>query len=220
MSSFQGSEILHNVFVGEVDGRKRLFTRSAYPSHYGERKIGEFREWIPQRSKLGALLIKGEEVRLERDMKMLYLGCASGTTVSHISDILDEGIIYGVEYSAKPFQKFLELAMERKNIIPILGDAGRPERYSGIVEKVDFIYQDIAQRNQVEIFRRNFEFFAGSGTEGLIFVKARSIDSTRDPEDVYGEVVQELESTFRIISWGDLSPYHRDHIFVYVRWKE
>lgn len=218
MSSFQGSEILHNVFVGEVEGRRRLFTKSAYPPHYGERKIGEYREWIPQRSKLGALLIKGERVKIERDMKMLYLGCASGTTVSHISDILDGGIIYGVEYSAKPFQKFLELAMERKNIIPILGDAGKPERYSGIVEKVDFIYQDIAQRNQVEIFRRNFEFFAEDDAEGLIFVKARSIDSTRDPEEVYAGVIEELERSFDILKRGDLDPYHRDHIFVYVRW--
>ncbi|AKG90914.1 Fibrillarin-like rRNA methylase [Geoglobus ahangari] len=219
MSSFQGSEILHNVFVGEVDGRRRLFTRSPYPPHYGERKFGDYREWIPQRSKLGAMLIKGEKVRLERDMKMLYLGCASGTTVSHISDILDEGVIYGVEYSAKPFQKFLELAMERKNIIPILGDAGKPERYSGIVEKVDFIYQDIAQRNQVEIFRRNFQFFAEEDAEGLIFVKARSIDSTRDPEEVYSEVVEELSRSFRVLKRGSLDPYHRDHIFVYVRWK-
>lgn len=219
MSSFQGSEILHNVFVGEVEGKRRLFTKSAYPPHYGERKIGEFREWIPQRSKLGALLIKGGRVRIERNMKMLYLGCASGTTVSHISDILDRGVIYGVEYSAKPFQKFLELAMERKNIIPILGDAGKPERYSGIVEKVDFIYQDIAQRNQVEIFRKNFEFFAKDNSEGLIFVKARSIDSTREPEEVYAEVVDDLEKNFEILGKGDLNPYHRDHIFVYVRWR-
>ncbi|MBE8539928.1 fibrillarin-like rRNA/tRNA 2'-O-methyltransferase [Geoglobus acetivorans] len=219
MSSFQGSEIAHNVFMAEIEGRKRIFTKSAYPPHYGERKVGEYREWIPQRSKLGALFMKGYVIDLGENTRLLYLGAASGTTVSHLSDILDSGIIYAVEYSAKPFQKFLKLAMERKNIIPILGDASRPERYSGIVEKVDFIYQDIAQRNQVEIFRKNFEFFAAENAEGLIFVKARSIDSTKEPKEIYGEVIRKLEGDFEIIKHASLEPYHRDHIFIHVRWR-
>ncbi len=220
MSSFQGNEIIHNVYQAEFEGKMRLFTRSAYPPHYGERKIGDLREWIPHRSKLAALIVKGHIPEIRRDMKMLYLGAAAGTTVSHISDILDRGILYAVEYSAKPFQKFLQLAMERKNIIPILADAGSPEGYSGIVEKVDFIYQDIAQRNQVEIFIRNFEFFGRRGTSGLIFVKAKSIDSTAEPEEIYGRVIESLKERFDIVEWTDLDPYHRDHISVYVRWRE
>ncbi len=151
---------------------------------------------------------------------MLYLGAASGTTVSHISDILTKGIIYAVEYSAKPFAKFLKLARERKNIIPILADASQPQKYSGIVEKVEFIYQDIAQRNQIEIFRENFRFFAKNKSLGLIFVKARSIDSTRDPEEIYRDVINELKRDFEILNYDDMSPYHKDHIFVYVRWKK
>ena len=219
MRDFQGTEIMHNLFIGSYDGKKRLFTKSGYPPHYGERKIGDLREWMPQRSKLGALFLKGKIVRFERDMKVLYLGCASGTTASHLSDIIDRGILYCVEYSAKPFQKFLKLAMERKNIIPIFGDASKPENYSGIVEKVDFIYQDIAQRNQVEIFVRNFEFFGRQGSEGLIFVKARSIDSARDPEEVYSDVIEKLESHFKILNKGDLLPYHKDHIYIHSRWR-
>jgi len=219
MRVFQGTEILHNLFIGDYDGKRRLFTKSGYPPHYGERKIGDFREWIPQRSKLGALFLKGKTISFERDMKLLYLGCASGTTASHLSDIIDKGVLYCVEYSAKPFQKFLKLAMERKNIIPIFGDASKPENYSGIVEKVDFIYQDIAQRDQVEIFIRNFEFFGKRDSEGLIFVKARSIDSVREPEEVYAEVIEKLENHFKIIDTGDLMPYHKDHIYVYSRWR-
>ncbi len=218
MNSFQGNEILHNVYQAEFEGKTRIFTRSPYPSHYGERKIGEYREWIPYRSKLGAMLIKGHIPEIKRDMKFLYLGTASGTTASHISDILDKGVLYGVEYSAKPFQKFIRLAMERKNIIPILSDAETPEKYSGIVEKVDFIYQDIAQRNQVEIFVKNFQFFAKKNALGLIFVKARSIDSTAEVKEIYGGVIKYLEEKFEILDWGDLVPYHKDHIFVYVRW--
>ena len=211
-------EVLNNVFLD--DRRKKIFTRSPYPPHYGERKIEEYREWIPTRSKLAAVLLKGYRIDLKPNTKMLYLGAASGTTVSHIADILTEGVIYAVEYSAKPFAKFLKLARERKNIIPILADASRPQEYSGIVENVDFIYQDIAQRNQIEIFRENFRFFAKNKTLGLIFVKARSIDSTRDPKEIYEDVIRELKRDFKILDYDDLSPYHKDHIFVYVRWRK
>uniref|UniRef100_A0A7C3YPJ8 Fibrillarin-like rRNA/tRNA 2'-O-methyltransferase n=1 Tax=Geoglobus ahangari TaxID=113653 RepID=A0A7C3YPJ8_9EURY len=211
-------EILNNVFLDEE--RKRILTKSPYPPHYGERKIDGYREWIPTRSKLAAVLLKGYRIDLKPNTKMLYLGAASGTTVSHISDILTKGIIYAIEYSAKPFVKFLKLARERKNIIPILADASQPQKYSGIVEKVDFIYQDIAQRNQIEIFRENFRFFAKDKALGLIFVKARSIDSTRDPEEIYKDVINELKRDFEILSYDDLSPYHKDHIFVYVRWRK
>ena len=218
MRNFQ--EILNNVYVGEIEGKKRIFTKSDYPPHYGERKIDGLREWIAARSKLAALLIKGHNVDLKRDTKMLYLGAASGTTVSHISDILTDGVIYAVEYSAKPFAKFLKLAKERKNIIPILADASQPQKYSGIVEKVDFIYQDISQRNQIDIFKANFRFFAKDDTHGLIFVKARSIDSTAEPDEIYKRVLKELKRDFKILIYDELSPYHRDHIFVYLRWSK
>jgi fibrillarin-like pre-rRNA processing protein len=146
---------------------------------------------------------------------MLYLGAASGTTVSHVADIVDQGIIYAVEYSAKPFSKFLELATERENIIPLLEDASKPWRYSGIVEEVDFIYQDISQKEQIGIFKLNSEYFLKKGGEGLIMVKARSIDSTTEPQEIYESVLDEIASSFEIKAYGSLEPYHRDHIFIH-----
>lgn len=210
-------ELIHNVFLIERDGMKILATRSRYGSHYGERKFGEFREWIPTRSKLSAMFLKGYLIDIKPEWKVLYLGAASGTTVSHLADIVDRGIIYAVEYSAKPFAKFLELAEERRNIIPLLQDASTPWKYSGIVEKVDFIYQDIAQKNQIEIFEENARFFLKERGEGLIMVKARSIDSTAEPKDVFRNVVKRLKNRFDVLSYDTLEPYHRDHIYVHVR---
>ena len=210
-------EIIHNVYIIEREGKEILVTKSRYGSHYGERKIGEFREWIPSRSKLAAMILKGYVVDIKPDWKVLYLGAASGTTVSHLADIVDEGIIYAVEYSAKPFVKFLQLAEERRNIIPLLEDASTPWKYNGIVEKVDFIYQDIAQKNQIEIFFANVDMFLKEGGEGLIMVKARSIDSTAEPEEVFGRVVEELGSRMEVLSHGSLEPFHKDHIYVHVR---
>ena len=208
-------KILHNVYL--ID-KKIIATKSSYGSHYGEKiLLNEFREWIPYRSKLAAVFLKGYLVNIKPDWKILYLGAASGTTVSHLSDIIDKGIIYAVEYSAKPFLKFIELAKERKNIIPILEDASKPWMYSGIVEEVDFVYQDIAQKNQVEIFKLNCKIFLKKRGEGIIMVKARSIDSTVDPEIVFNRVVKELSKDFKILRYGTLEPFHKDHVFVHVR---
>ncbi len=208
-------KILHNVYL--ID-KKTIATKSSYGSHYGEKiLLNEFREWIPYRSKLAAVFLKGYLVNIKPDWKILYLGAASGTTVSHLSDIIDKGMIYAVEYSAKPFLKFIELAKERKNIIPILEDASKPWMYSGIVEEVDFVYQDIAQKNQVEIFKLNCKIFLKERGEGIIMVKARSIDSTVDPEIVFNRVVKELSKDFKILRYGTLEPFHKDHVFVHVR---
>jgi fibrillarin-like pre-rRNA processing protein len=212
-------KIIHNVYMLERDGIRILATKSKYGSHYGERKIGEFREWIPSRSKLSAMFMKGYVIEIKPNWKVLYLGAASGTTVSHVADIVDEGIVYAVEYSAKPFAKFLELAKERKNIIPLLQDASKPWKYSGVVEKVDFIYQDIAQKNQIEIFEDNARFFLKEEGEGVIMVKARSIDSTAEPEEVFRQVIRRLKENFKVIAHGSLEPYHKDHIYVHVRMK-
>ncbi|MEM1671688.1 MAG: fibrillarin-like rRNA/tRNA 2'-O-methyltransferase [Archaeoglobaceae archaeon] len=194
-------------------------TKSKYGSHYGEKifEIGNerFREWVPWRSKLSAVLVKGYEIEFYGNEKVLYLGAASGTTVSHLADILDEGIIYAVEYSAKPFKKLLELAKERENIIPVFADASKPWGYSGIVEKVDLIYQDIAQKNQVEILTSNSEFFLKDGGKFLVMVKAKSIDSTLESSEVFSKVLEELSKRFIILKKGTLEPYHKDHMFVF-----
>jgi fibrillarin-like pre-rRNA processing protein len=208
-------EIMHNVFLAESEKRKLLVTKSKYPSYYGEKKYGEYREWIAARSKLAAMLLN-YVFEIKPSWKILYLGAASGTTVSHLADIVDEGIIYAVEYSAKPFTKFLSLVEERKNIIPLLEDASKPWMYSGIVESVDFIYQDIAQKEQIEIFSNNADIFLKKGGSGLIMVKARSIDSTADPRDVFEKVIDELSTKFKICSHASLEPFHRDHMYVHV----
>jgi fibrillarin-like pre-rRNA processing protein len=217
MDRMKVKEVLHNVVLLDRNGRKILATKSRYAPHYGEKKYGEFREWMASRSKLAALILKEYVPEIKEDWKILYLGAASGTTVSHFADIVEKGVIFAVEYSAKPFSKFLELAMERKNIIPILANALQPWKYSGIVDKVDMIYQDVAHPEQVEIFERNADFFLKKRGEGLIMVKARSIDSTAEPKEVFTRVKQRLKSKFRVLAVIDLEPYHKDHVAIHIQ---
>ena len=54
----------------------------------GDDKI-EYRAWNPFRSKLAAAILGGvDQIHIKPGAKVLYLGAASGTTVSHVSDIV------------------------------------------------------------------------------------------------------------------------------------
>lgn len=54
----------------------------------GEKKT-EYRAWNPFRSKLAAAILGGvDKIYMKPGSKVLYLGAASGTTVSHVSDIV------------------------------------------------------------------------------------------------------------------------------------
>jgi len=173
----------------------------------------EFRSWNPYRSKLAAAILKGlRSIDITSDSKILYLGAATGTTVSHISDIVKDGVVYAVENSPVAVKKLLQLSKKRQNVIPILSDANHPDKYSTIVPTVDLIYQDISQRNQAEIFINNVMRYLKKDGRGVFMVKARSIDVSLKPMEAYGLVKNELkDNEFKIVNLIDLSPFVKDH---------
>ena len=189
---------------------------------YNERLVkfkgNEFRSWNPFRSKLAAAILNGLDISIiNSDSKILYLGAATGTTVSHISDIVKNGLIYSIESSPVATKSLIHLSENRKNIIPILGDANHPDRYSSIVPTVDMIYQDISQRNQAEIFILNIERYLKKGRTGILMVKARSFDVSLKPKEAYDIVCSKLEKkSLNIKHKIDLSPYEKDHIAIVV----
>ena len=172
----------------------------------------EYRSWNPYRSKLAAALLKGLILTIAPDASILYLGAATGTTVSHLSDIITRGTIYAVESSPVAIINLLKVSEKRQNIIPILSDANHPERYQHIVPAVDLIYQDISQRNQADIFTRNIQAYLKPNGTGLIMVKARSIDVALKPKQAYELVCSALQKQkFRIKKTVDLAPFEKDH---------
>ncbi len=205
-----------------TDGRA-LYTENLVPgqSVYGERLIQqhgtEFRMWEPHRSKLAALLLRGwRNLPLRRDSKVLYLGAASGTTVSHVSDICSEGSVVAVEVSRRVFQNLLALAETRPNVLPVLADASKPEAYASRVEPSALVYQDIAQRDQVSILLANLRFLAEGGS-AILMVKSRSVDVARAPADVYREVEAQLRKAgLRVLGTFPLEPFERDHAAVVI----
>ncbi len=191
---------------------KHLVTRGG--AVYGEKTLGEYRVWDTKRSKLAALLKKNQNVPLDAQQVVLYLGAASGTTVSHVADIVS--LIYAVEFAPHVARNLVRIAELRSNIIPLVADASRP-RYGHVVELVDLLYQDIAQRDQADIAVTNAQMFLRSRGYACIFIKARSIDVTAKPRTVYRSQVKRLEEVFDIISVDDLSPYYKDHAAIIAR---
>jgi fibrillarin-like pre-rRNA processing protein len=83
-----------------------------------------------------------------------------------------------------------------------------------MVTQVDFIYQDVAQREQAMIALRNAKLFLK--TEGILvlMIKSRSIDSTGEPADVADNEVKKLGGVFKVMELIDLEPFHSDHVAV------
>lgn len=205
------------------DGNIRLATKNADIGKkvYTERLVNvdgeEYRTFDPFKSKLGAAIFnKMVNFPFEENSKILYLGAASGTTISHISDIIgDKGVIYSVEFSARSLRDLVTVAERRKNILPIHADARFPEEYSMIVPQVDIVYEDVAQPTQAEILDTNIKTFLKKDGYFFLAVKSRSIDVTKDPQIIFKEVVNKLESYgLTVLETIDLEPYEKDHIMI------
>jgi fibrillarin-like pre-rRNA processing protein len=201
-----------------------LYTRNLVPGRavYGEslRRDGavEYRAWDANRSKLAAYLKKGGTAWPFRDTStVLYLGAASGTTASHLSDVCSRGTVFAVEISPRSFRDLVVLSESRTNLIPILGDAERPEAYASRVGTVDVLYQDVAQRDQHGIFLRNVPNVRRDGV-GFLMVKARSEDSAADPKEVAHRAKSSLAAAgLEILDARTLDPFAEDHAALAVR---
>ncbi|MEM2846410.1 MAG: fibrillarin-like rRNA/tRNA 2'-O-methyltransferase [Nitrososphaerota archaeon] len=224
--------IPHERFEGVYwikDEEKVLATRNLVPGVqvYGEKlyriRGEEYRSWIPYRSKLAAAIMKGmENMFIKPGSRVLYLGTATGTTSSHVSDIIGErGVLYGVEFAARVMIQFKRnVSDKRMNVTPIFGDARKPEAYAPIVGEVDVIYCDVAQPEQAKLFSDNARLMLRSGGHGYLAVKARSIDSVQEPEVIYKREVEVLEKNgLKPIEVISLEPYERDHVMVILEYR-
>ena len=210
------------------NGAQRLATRNLTPGRnvYGEKLIKhrgvEYRLWDPFRSKLAAAILKSlKNVPIKPSHKVLYLGAASGTTASHISDIVGEkGHVYCVEFASRSIRELVNnVCSFRLNMSPILEDARFPEKYEVFINgEVDDVYCDIAQPEQAKILADNADLFLKKSGWIMLAVKAQSIDVTKEPSEIYKREVRVLESrSFFIEEIVDLEPYDKAHAMVVAR---
>ena len=214
----------HHVFELYQRGR-HLFTKNLLPGKapFAEQLVREkgeeYRHLDPRRSKLAALILKGcTNTGIRTGNIVLYLGVSHGYTASFVSDMIGpDGLLFGIDPAPRVMRDFVFLAEARKNMVPMLADANHPEEYVGRVCLADVVYQDIAQRNQAEIFIKNCQLFLKKGGYGLLAVKARSIDVTKRPKVLFEDVLRQLEKVFTVIDFRILEPEQRDHCMIVVK---
>ncbi len=195
-----------------VYGEKRVECQSA-----GEQDKKEYRVWNPYRSKLASAIYSGvESIHMPPGSKVLYLGGASGTTVSHVSDIVGpEGNVYAVEFSHRSGRDLVEMAKRRPNIVPIIEDARHPVKYRMLVPMVDCIFMDVAQPDQERILALNAQYFLKNGGHFVISIKANCIDSTLDAAVVFASEVDKMKKDrLKPLEQVTLEPFERDHAVV------
>ncbi|XP_038686702.1 rRNA 2'-O-methyltransferase fibrillarin 1 isoform X3 [Tripterygium wilfordii] len=205
-----------------------LVTKNMIPGEavYNEKRISvqnedgtkiEYRVWNPFRSKLAAAVLGGvDNIWIKPGAKVLYLGAASGTTVSHVSDIVGpDGVVYAVEFSHRSGRDLVNMAKKRTNVIPIIEDARHPAKYRMLVGMVDVIFSDVAQPDQARILALNATYFLKNGGHFVISIKANCIDSTVPAEAVFESEVKKLQQEeFKPAEQVTLEPFERDHACV------
>ncbi|KAK2792903.1 Small subunit processome complex component [Onygenales sp. PD_12] len=212
--------VTKNLTPGEsVYGEKRISVESREPGADGETATTkvEYRVWNPFRSKLAAGILGGlDNIYMRPGSKVLYLGAASGTSVSHVADLVGPtGTVYAVEFSHRSGRDLIGMATHRTNVIPIVEDARHPLRYRMLVGMVDVIFADVAQPDQARIVGLNAHLFLKANGGVIVSVKANCIDSTAKPEVVFAREVQKMrDEKIKPKEQLTLEPFERDHCIV------
>ena len=215
----------HKLTQATNSGEKRITIDDPEPLTNGATTNGdvlpktktEYRVWNPFRSKLAAAVLGGvSQTYMTPGCKVLYLGAASGTSVSHVSDIVGPtGIVYAVEFSHRSGRDLINMASKRTNIIPIVEDARHPLKYRMLVGMVDCIFADVAQPDQARIIGINAHLFLKTGGGVLISIKANCIDSTKPPAQVFAMEVERMRAErLKPKEQLTLEPFERDHAVV------
>ncbi len=206
--------------VYEDKARRKLYTLNLTPGKrvYDEELVRqnniEYREWDAYSSKLAAVILNGcRNIFLRKNDVVLYLGSASGTTVSHVSDIVGkDGFVFAVDVAPRVMRDLIFNCGARKNIGPILASANHTKELAERISAVDVIYQDIAQKNQVGISLKNIKEFLKKDGYEIIAIKARSIDVARYPKQIFNEIREKLDKEVIVIDSKSLEPYQKDHM--------
>jgi fibrillarin-like pre-rRNA processing protein len=217
-------EIFQGVYKIREGDREKLATVNLSPGNtvYGEETVKihrtEYRFWDPYRSKLAAAILRGlTTLPIHSASRILYLGAASGTTVSHLSDIIgNTGRIYAVEFAQRSFRDLVSnVCINRTNITPILADARFPQKYRSIVSLIECVYCDIAQPDQTRIFIDNAEMFLEAEGDFLHVVKARSINVAKDPSQIVQDEANRIsQEKFHLKELIRLAPFELDHAMI------
>ncbi|MCL4404399.1 MAG: fibrillarin-like rRNA/tRNA 2'-O-methyltransferase [Candidatus Marsarchaeota archaeon] len=213
-------ELFEGVFL--IDGKLATENMVKGSKAYSEELLAvgnkEYRLWNPYRSKLSAAIMNGmKNMHIKKGSSVLYLGAATGTTASHVSDIVGpKGSVYCIELSDRNMRQLLGVCEKRRNMLPILGDAGETSKYSEYVGECDVIYQDVSARDQSGILLENSKFLKKGGFAYFI-IKSQSVDVSKKPSEVFESELSKVSQQYEIVEKVNIEPYDELHMFAVLR---
>ena len=212
----------------KIEGRS-LWSRNALKgvSLRGERlkRQGriEWRQWNPFTSKIAAGLLKSQQLGILPTMgsTCLYLGSGHGTTISHLHDQVcgaknqSEGTIVAVDLSPRCIRDLIHLAESRPGIVPVLADCRDLTSISPFLSsKVPWLFQDVSQSGQVDIFIQACERYLASEGTGILSLKSQS---ERDASVAFSHAEDMLiKAGFTLIEKIDLAGWEDKHMLFHV----
>ena len=190
----------------------------------------EYRRWDPNRSKLGAGLMRTKydksNLLPKKGSTVLYLGAGHGTSISHLYDHLcgqkniHGGRIVAVDLASRCLRDLTHLAKTRPGLVPVLGDARKHSAWGVLVpRRVDWLFQDVAQSGQVDIFIAACKRFLNLDGIGLLSLKAASERWTgEDEQHLFSSVEEKLSKNgFEIEESIELTGYEDNHVLFVAR---
>ncbi len=208
--------------VYKIDGKLATKNLAKGSRVYNEELVQhngvEYRMWNPYRSKLAAAIMKGmKNMFIANGKNVLYLGAATGTTCSHVSDIVgNEGTVYCVEISERNMRELIKVCEKRENMIPLFSDARKTDSYGSEIDEVDVIYQDVSARDQAGILLANSRFLKKGGY-AYVAIKSQSISVAKKPSEVYSDFFKEVAQRFEVVEKIDIAPYDQKHMFAVLK---
>ncbi len=214
---------VNEMFTGvyRIDGK--LATKSivpgvrSYSEELAQSNGEEYRLWNPYRSKLAAAILNGlKHFEFNDKSAVLYIGAATGTTASHISDVASDGRLYCIELSERNMRELIKVCEDRQNMLPILADARYIDSYKESMEECDVIYQDVSAREQASILKINSRFLKKGGYAYFV-IKSQSVDVSKDPKEVFESELRSLSGQFEVLEKIRLEPYDKMHLFTVLK---
>ena len=193
----------------------------------------EFLEWNPYKSKLAAAIRNGLQILpIIKNSKVVCINLLEESTMLHISNIVGSGgsvFVIDVNKNKKSFLN--KLVNTHKNIIPIYDKVDELSFSSSITGKVDALYVDLPESEQIEQIVRNYGSLLKN--EGFLMLVAKKDSDAILENDIVGwmaeqraglnkirEITAKLKSQFEIIQEINLGinyamePYHKLHAFI------
>tara|TARA_Y100000589_G_C27198887_1_gene648397 strand:- start:1286 stop:1990 length:705 start_codon:yes stop_codon:yes gene_type:complete len=189
----------------------------------------EHRRWDPNRSKLGAGILRTRNnpslLLPDAGSTVLYLGAGHGTTISHLHDHLCGaknrfgGRLVAVDLAPRCLRDLTYLAEHRPGLVPVLGDARKFDAWGVLIpSRVDWLFQDVAQAGQVEIFLSAVRRFLSMDGIGLLSLKAASERHNEGgDEDIFSAAIAQLSSEVELLEHINLTGFEDQHALFVVR---